>query len=485
MSFPQSPAPTDGSCRQGGERAGLDSPTSIDPVDHGAYVGSSRGHSQASPFGDTRQGTGSICASDCFGPWCCLEECDCECHDPETVFSGKTPHGEPSRAVPLGFNSRKNEDEQSESGTDEFIPGSCMASPEPESAQEFSNGMASHAVLEHPLAPESRPDADGSESESGPKQEWPDCKFRGRRVIITYTPKGDPVTVPLTCEGMSKKEWCEPCVAHRHLMLVARYRAQSGHESPRTSVVVTLPEKDDIEKWVECVVGVARRTDGRDVAYARPLYETKRGDYRVMVVFDQLLSDRAHELMHRKLRRWPTMQVRQRVVTGDDFSAFLRKLRREGGANTTSWSQNWAKLQEAPRYLTAGGSISVPEQPVLWVEAPLYYHEWRKDGEPGSLAACQLWVSDHVSELPDESRLVEWGRGPRYKAKAALRRWVAETRYSGNWKYLLHAAEAYTGMRAMRDCYRPLLEGWKPEPGWFDAPLEDDPVDDGMWDDAF
>ena len=97
----------------------------------------------------------------------------------------------------------------------------------------------------------------------------------------------------------------------------------------------------------------------------------------------------------------------------------------------------------------------------------------------------KLWVRDHTQELPDQSKLVEWGSGPRYRARAAVRKWMAETRCTGNWKYLLHAAEAYTGLRAMRECYRPLLEGWKPEPGWFDGPAGEYPDDDWLWDDYF
>ena len=469
----------------GGTRDSLDFSASTGPVDSVARTGSSRGHAQAAPDSAAAQGTVSDCALDCFGFWCCLEECDCECHDSVTVFSGKNPHAAVSSETPLGFNSGKSESEQSESARDESILGSSLAPPEPESAQESSNGIDWDAVLEHPPARESSPDADGSQSASGPGKEWLACELRGQRVLTLYTPQGDPVKVPLTCESLGVKQWCQPCVAHRHTMQVARYKAQPGHDAPRTSVVATLIEKTDIEKCVESLVGVARRTDGRDVAYVRPLYKTRRGSYRLMVVFDRLLSDRAHELMQRKIRRWPTVQVRQKVITGDDFSGFLRKQRREGGANTASWSHNWAKLEESPRYLTAGGSISVPEEPVRQVQAPLYYHDWRRAGEPGSLEACQLWVRDHVSELPDESTLVEWGSGPRYRAKVVVRRWAAETRYTGNWKYLLHAGEAYTGLRAMRECYRPLLEGWTPEPGWFDAPSGEDPVDDWLWDGDF
>ena len=483
MSFPPLPVPAEVSCHLGGEWAGLNFTASTGPLDHVASLCLSRGHVQASLSDKTGPGTEFVCVSDCFGFWCCLEECDCGCHDSETVFSEKTPHAAGSSVTPRGFNSRKNEDEQREWARDESVLGSSASLLEPENAQEFSDGIDWDAVLENLRARESSRDADGSESASGPEKEWPDCEFRGQRVVRTYTPQGDPVTVPLTCESLGIRQWCSPCVAHRHMMLVARYTAQPGHDAPRTSVVATLIEKSDIEKYVECFVGVARRTDGRDVAYARPLYEARRGGYRVMVVFDRLLSDRAYELMHRKLRRWPTTQVRQRVITGDDFSGFLRKLRREGGANTVSWSQNWAKLEVPLRYLTAGGSISVPEEPVRRVQAPVYYHEWRRDGELGSLEACQLWVRDHVSELPDESTLVEWGSGPRYRAKAAVQRWAAETRYTGNWKYLLHAGEAYAGLRAMRECYRPLLEGWKPEPGWFDAPPGEDPVDDWLCDD--
>ena len=400
-------------------------------------------------------------------------------------FFGKKPLPPPGEAAPAGFNSQKSEHQHPEWERDESILSSSVPSPEPESAQDSSDGIDWEAVSEYLGVHELSRDADGSESALSLGKVWPDCVYRGQRVLVTYTPQGDPVTVPLTCESLGIREWCQPCVAHRHMMLVARYTAQPGHDVPRTSVVATLFEKSDIEKYVECFVGVARRTDGRDVAYVRPLYETRRGGYRVMVVFDRLLSDRAHELMYRKLRRWPTVQVRQKVITGDDFSGSLRNLRREGGANTVSWSQNWAKLEVPLRYLTAGGSISVPEEPVRRVQGPLYYHEWRREGEPGSVEACQLWVRDHTQELPDESTLAEWGSGPRYRAKAAVRRWVAETGYTGNWKYLLHAAEAYAGLRAMRECYRPLLEGWKPEPGWFDGPSVEDPADGWLWDDHF
>ena len=486
MSFPPLLAPGESFSHLGGARAGLDFPASNGPVDRAAGLGSSRGHAQASPDDGAGQETGSVCVPDCFGSWCCLLECDCGCHDPETVFSGKTPPDAVSRETPAGFNSRKNENEPPEWERDESMPGSSLGPPVPASAQDSSDGIDWEAVSEYLRARKSSRNADGSESASGPEKEWPNCVFRGQRVLVTYTPQGDPVTVPLTCESLGIREWCDPCVAHRHMMLVRRYMAQPGHDGLRTSVVATLFEKADIEKFVECFVGVARRTDGRDVAYARPLYGKSRGAYRVMVVFDRLLSDRAHELMSRRLRRWSTAQVRQKVLTGDAFAGFLRNLRREGGANTVSWSQNWAKAPEEPLlYLTAGGNIDVPEQPVHKVQAPLYYHEWRMEGEKGAVAACKLWVRDHTQELPDESTLAEWGSGPRYRANKAVRRWVVETRYTGNWKYLLHAGEAYTGLRAMRECYRALLEGWKPEPGWFDGPSGEDPVDDWLWDDDF
>ena len=486
MPFPPLLAPDEVSCHLGGARAGLDFPASTGQVDHAVYLGSSRGHAKASPDSGAGQGTGSVCVPDCFGSWCCLVECDCGCHDPESVFQEKPPSAYVNGETATGFNSRKHENGHRERERDESISGSSLPPPETGSVQDSSDGIDREAVSEHLRARKSSRDADGSESASGPEKEWPDCEFRGERVVRTYTPQGDPVTVPLTCESLGIRQWCSPCVAHRHMMLVARYTAQAGHDAPRTSVVATLSENDDIVKYVECFAGVARRTDGRDVSYSRPLYKTSRGSYRVMIVFDRLLSDRAHELMHRKLRRWPTVQVRQKVITGDDFAGFLRRQRREGGSNTVSWSQNWAKMPEVPlRYLTAGGSISVPEYPVRQVQGPGYYHEWRRVGEPGSLEACQLWVRDHVQELPTKSTLVQWGSGPRYRAKEAVRRWVAETKYTGNHGYLLHAAEAYTGLRAMRECYRPLLEGWKPEPGWFDAPSGEDPVDDWLWDDDF
>lgn len=489
MSFLSLLPPAEASNHVGDARVSLGSNDSNGPLEQAARPDASLGHIQVSVDESTDQGTAYACVPDCFGSWCCLLECDCHCHEPETVFSEKTLQAPEASEVREGngrrFNSQKSETLHPEWERDESIHSSSVALAEPGNAQASRDGVDREAVSDYRAVRELSRDTDGSALASDLEEGWPDCVYLGQRVLVTYTPQGDPVTVPLTCEGLSVKEWCQPCVAHRHTMLVKRYTKQPGHDAPRTSVVATLSEKADIEKYVECFVGVARRTDGGDVAYARPLCETKKGDYRVMVVFDRMLSDRAHELMLRKVRRWPTVEVRQQVITGDDFSGFLRKLRREGGANTTSWSHNWAKLEVHDRYLTAGGSISVPDEPVRRVHGPLYYHDWRRAGEPGSAEACELWVRDHVRELPDEGTLAEWGSGPRYRAKAAVRRWVVETEYTGNWKYLLHAGEAHTGLRAMRECYRPLLEGWKPEPGWFDAPPEEGTVYGWCYEDDF
>ncbi len=492
-------APAEDSNHLGGARAGLEFPASNGPADQAADSDSSRGQPSALTDDGSGQGTGIVCIPYCFGSWCCWEVCDCGCHDPETVFSGKTPYGLsegestlPTPPLPPRVFSQKNGNAHPEWEGGTSILGSSLAQLPPANAHDSSDSIdweaVWKAVSEYLRAhePSGAADDDDSESASIPEKEWPDCVYRGQRVLETYTPLGDAVIIPLTCEKLSIRQWCQPCVTHRNQTRVERYKAQPGHEAPRTSVVATLFDKADVEKFVESFVGVARRTDGRDVAYARPLYVTRTGEYRVMVVFDRLLSDRAHELMNRKLRRWPTLKVRQKTVTGDDFLRFLRKVRREGRANTISWSHNWAKLPEEPcRYLTAGGGVSVPEQPVKQTQGPDYYHEWRKQGEPGTLEACKLWVRDHTQELPDQSKLVEWGSGPRYRARAAVRKWMAETRCTGNWKYLLHAAEAYTGLRAMRKCYRPLLEGWKPEPGWFDGPAGEYPDDDWLWDDYF
>ena len=314
----------------GGARASLDFPASTGPVDHAACPDPSRGHAQASPDGDAGQGTRFVCVPNCFGSWCCLVECDCGCHDPETVFSEKTTVVPGVGKLNTVFNSRKNENEHRERERDGLVSSSSLPPLGPESVQDSNDGIDWEAVSEHLRARKSSRNADGSESAPGPQKEWPNCVFRGRQVVVTYTPQGDPVKVPLTCEGLGITEWCQPCVAHRQMMLVARYMAQPGHAAPRTSVVATLFENADIEKLVECFVGVARRTDGRDVAYARPLYETRNGSYRVMVIFDRLLSDRAHELMYRKFRRWQTAQVHQKVIAGDDFVGFLRKRRRGG-----------------------------------------------------------------------------------------------------------------------------------------------------------
>ena len=143
------------------------------------------------------------------------------------------------------------------------ISGSSLPPPETESVQDSSDGIDREAVSEHLRARKSSRDADGSESASGPEKEWPDCEFRGERVVRTYTPQGDAVTVPLTCESLGIRQWCSPCVAHRHMMLVARYTAQAGHDAPRTSVVATLSENGDIVKYVECFCG-------RRAAHGRP-----------------------------------------------------------------------------------------------------------------------------------------------------------------------------------------------------------------------
>ena len=94
MSFPPFVAPAEDFSHLGGVRAGLDFPASNGPVDQAAFRGLSRGaqaQAQASADGDLGQGTEFAHVPDCFGFWCCLQECDCGCHDPETVFREKPP----------------------------------------------------------------------------------------------------------------------------------------------------------------------------------------------------------------------------------------------------------------------------------------------------------------------------------------------------------------------------------------------------------